>query len=368
VRFPVDKNAPPREVWRRPIGAGWSSFIAVGDYLFTQEQRGDEELVTCYEASTGAPVWKNAVQAAFKDSMGLGPRATPAYAGGRLYTQGCTGILQCLDAATGETLWRRDLKDDAERDVPMYGFCSSPLAAGPLVIAFAGRGEGNGLIAYDRITGEEAWRAGELGGGYCSPMIDVVCGAPQVVMASNGGLEAFAPETGNRLWAYAWKSAKYPRSVQPVVWNEEHVLLPATTGTGTRLVHVKAEESGWGADEVWTCEKFRPYFNNGVFHKGCYYGYDGERLACLDLETGERLWKGESFSGQLLLLADMDVLLVLSEEGEAAFVPAVPDGFSVTARFQAINGKTWNHPVIAHGRLYVRNAEEAACFELAGAE
>ena len=354
-----------RQAWRRPIGAGWSSFIAVGDYLFTQEQRGEEELVTCYEAATGEPVWKNAVQAVFDDAMGLGPRATPVYAEGRLYTQGCTGIVQCLDAATGETLWRHDLTEVAERDVPMYGFCSSPLVAGPLVIAFAGGGEGKCLLAYDRLTGEEAWRGGEFGGGYCSPILDAVRGVLQVVMASNAGLEAFVPETGDRLWAYAWKSEKYPRSVQPVVNNEEYVILPATTGTGTRLVHVTKEDFEWSSEEVWTCEKYRPYFNNGVLHKGHYYGYDGERLACLDVETGERLWKGESFSGQVLLIAEMDLLLVLSEKGEVAYVPAVPGGFSVTARFPAITGKTWNHPIIAHGRLYVRNAEEAACFELA---
>jgi len=365
VRFRIDKSAPPREIWRRPIGAGWSSFIAVGDYLFTQEQRGEEELVTCYQAATGEPVWNNSIQAVYDDSMGLGPRATPVYAEGRLYTQGCTGILQCLDATTGAGIWQRDLKKDAEMDVPTYGFCSSPLVAGHLLIVFTGGGEGECVIAYDGITGAEAWRGGELGGGYCSPMLDAVRGVPQVVMASNAGLEGFVAETGDRLWAYKWKSEKYPRSVQPFVYNQECVMLAATTGTGTRLVRVKEQDSEWTAEERWTCEKCRPYFNNGVFHEGHYYGYDGERLACLEVETGKRLWTGEPFSGQLLLIADMDMLLVLSEIGEVAFVPAVPGGFRVIARFQAIGGKTWNHPIIAHGRLFVRNAEEAACFELA---
>jgi outer membrane protein assembly factor BamB len=272
-----------------------------------------------------------------------------------------------LDAATGESIWQHDLKKEAERDVPMYGFCSSPLVAGQLVIVFAGGGEGKCVIAYDCATGAEAWRGGALGGGYCSPMLGAVRGVPQVVMASNAGLEALVPETGNRLWDYKWKSEKYPRSVQPFVYNQECVMLAATTGTGTRLVRVKEEGSEWTTEEIWACRKYRPYFNNGVFHEDHYYGYDGERLACLEVQTGERLWTGESFSGQLLLLADMDMLLVLSEEGEVVFVPAVPDRFGVTARFQAVVGKTWNHPIIAHGKLFVRNAEEAACFELVAA-
>ncbi len=365
VRFRIDASAPPRELWRREIGAGWSSLIAVGGYLFTQEQRGEEEWVTCYQAATGEPVWKNSVQAVFDDSMGLGPRATPAYGEGRLYTQGCTGILQCLDAATGKRIWQHDMKMAASKDVPMYGFCSSPLVVGNRLIVFANGGNGKCVIAYDCATGEEAWRGGALGGGHCSPILEAVHGVPQVVMTSNSGLEALLPETGEPLWAHAWKSRQYERSVQPFVYNEECVMIAATTGTGTRLVRVKNEDSRWTAEEAWTVKKYRPYFNNGVLHKGRYYGYDGERLACVDVETGERLWTGDPFSGQLMLIAEMDMLLILSEKGEVVFVPAVPGGFSVTARFQAISGKTWNHPIIAHGRLFVRNAEEAACFELA---
>jgi len=366
VRFAIDANMPPpRELWRREIGAGWSSFIAVGDYLFTQEQRGEEEWVTCYQAATGEPVWKSSVKAFFDSSMGLGPRATPAYAEGKLYTVGCTGIILCLDAATGEILWERDLKKDAEKDVPMYGFSSSPLVAGKLLLVFTGGGDGKCIIAYDCATGEEAWRGGTLGGGYCSPAIEVVQGVTQVLMGSSSGLEAFVPETGETLWSHHWKVEKYARSVQPFVQEGQLVMIASTTGTGTRLVRVNKKGAEWSTEEVWTTLKYRPYFNNGVLHNGHYYGYDSERVACLDVETGERIWTGERLSGQLLLIADMDLLLVLSEKGEVVFIPAVPDGFSVTARFQAISGKTWNHPIIARGRLIVRNAQEAACFELA---
>ena len=101
-----------------------------------------------------------------------------------------------------------------------------------------------------------------------------------------------------------------------------------------------------------------------MFHQGYAYGFDGDRFACMDLRTGERRWTGKRYDGQVVLIADMAVLLVLSEAGDVVLVPATPERFSEIAQFKALSGKTWNHPVVAHGKLFVRNAEEAACFEL----
>ena len=364
IRFSTDWSTPPKEVWRRNIGPAWSSFIAVGDYLFTQEQRGSEELVTCYNAATGDPVWQNQVEAQFDDSMGLGPRATPTFVDGKLYTQGGTGVLQCLDAATGNTLWKRDLTKDAERGVPGYGFCSSPLVANDLVIVFTLGGDGKSIIAYRRETGEPAWRAGHHTSGYCSPQLAVIQEVPQVLMVSDFGIQSFVPETGAALWEYPWGIKTNPRCTQPVEIGNKSVMFGATGTSGSCLLRIEKKDSGWTTQEKWMTKKFRPYFNDGVLHKGYYYGFDGERVACLDLDTGERRWEGNRYSGQLLLLADMDMLLILSEAGDVALVPATPERFSEVARFKALTGKTWNHPVVAHGKLFVRNSQEAACFEL----
>lgn len=364
VRFSTDWTTPPREVWRRPIGSAWSAFILVGEYLFTQEQRGEEELVTCYQADTGEPVWLNSINAKFEDGMGLGPRATPAYADGRLYTQGVTGVLQCIDAVTGSTLWKRDLTEDAERDVPTWGFVSSPLVVGELVITFTSGGDGKSVIACHRATGEIAWKAGHGASGYSSPHLGVVGGVEQVLMVSDFGIESIDPAQGARLWDNAWDIQTNPRCVQPVVVGGDRVMLGATGTSGSRLLQVSHQPGGWAAEELWTTRQMRPYFNDGALHKGYYYGYDGERVACLDVEQGKRLWAGERFSGQLLLVADMDVLLVLSEAGEVILIPATPEGYTETARFKALPGKTWNHPVIGKGRLFIRNAEEAVCYEL----
>lgn len=367
VRFADDwHNTPPREIWRREIGPGWSSFIAVGDYLFTQEQRGEEELVACYRADTGAPVWRNRVEALFEDAMGLGPRATPVFSEGYLYTQGGTGILQRLDAATGETLWRRDLTEDANRGVPGYGFASSPLVLSEHVVVFTGADDGNNVIAYDRATGDIAWSAGRRASGHCSPQLETLGNMPQILMASNFGMQAFNVENGNLLWEHHWDIRTNPRCVQPVVMDNEYVMFGGTGTSGSRLLHVTRDNNDWQVDEQWSTRQFRPYFNNGALHEDHYYGYDGDRVACLALRTGERQWSGERYGGQLLLVVDMDMLLILAESGDVALVRATPEQFQEVARFPALNGKTWNHPTIHGGRLYLRNSQEAACYELPG--
>ncbi|HNR37209.1 MAG TPA: PQQ-like beta-propeller repeat protein, partial [Candidatus Hydrogenedentes bacterium] len=364
VTFSTNWSTPPREVWRREVGPAWSSFIAVGDYLFTQEQAGQQELVTCYRAGTGEPVWINRIDARFEDTMGLGPRATPAFDRGRLYVQGGTGVLQCLDASTGAVVWRRELTKDAETGVPGYGFASSPLVVGDRVFVFSSGGEGKSVVAYDRTTGEVNWRAGHGTDSYASPHMAFVCGVSQIIMAGDFGMQAFVPETGATLWEYAWKVKTNPRCVQPLLVDNERVMLGATGTTGSRLLRIQQQEGKWNVREEWSSKQFRPYFNDGVKHKGDCYGFDGERFVCVDMKTGKRRWEGKRYSGQMLLLADMDVALILSEAGDVVLVQAIPDRFNEVARFKALAAKTWNHPVIAHGRLFVRNAEEAACFDL----
>ena len=364
VKFRADWTTPPRELWRKRVGVGWSSYIAVGDYLFTQEQRDGEELVTCCRADTGAEVWANRVQAHFENDMGNGPRATPAFDRGRLYTLGATGTLQCLDAATGKAVWTRDINADAQTGVPTWGFASSPLVAGGRLIVYTHGGDGKSLIAYDLATGEPAWKSGRGGGGYSSPQLSVLCDTPQLLMASEYGLQSFVPETGALLWEHSAAKEMNPRCAQPLVAGTDTVLLGSPAGVGARLFRIENKSGTWSAEETWTSKKFRPYFNDMVFHKGHVYGFDGDRFCCVDIATGETRWQGKRLGGQVLLLADMGMLLVITEKGEAVLIPATPDQCREVARFKALSGKTWNYPVVAHGRLFVRNAEEAACFEL----
>ena len=363
VRIETDwSKSPPVELWRRPIGPGWSSFAVAGDLLYTQEQRGDDEIVACYNAGTGEPLWQHRDAARFYESNGgAGPRGTPTLSNGRVYAFGATGILNVLDAGDGAVVWSRNVASDADAEVPGWGFASSPLVVDDVVIVAAS----GKLVAYDLATGEPRWFGPKGGGGYSSPHLLTIDGVEQVLLQNATGAASFAPADGTLLWEHPWPGF---RIVQPALIAEGDLLVSSSDAAGgisTRRIAVSHGAGGWNVEERWTSKGLKPYFNDVVVHEGHAFGFDGRILACIDLEDGKRKWKGGRYGhGQLVLLPDQDVLLVLSEEGELALVDAAPDQFRELARFPAIEGKTWNHPVLVGDLLFVRNGEEMAAFRL----
>jgi outer membrane protein assembly factor BamB len=364
----TDWKQPPPLVWRHRVGPGWSSFAVVGTHLYTQEQRGDDEAVVCYDADTGLELWSHKDPARFSEKMaGPGPRATPTFHQGKVYVQGAAGRLNCLDAATGKVEWTRDIVTDSGSKVPMWGFAASPLIVEGMVVVFAAGPDGKSVLAYHAASGEPAWKAGQGKFSYCSPHLARLGGSDQVLLASDQGLTAFEPRSGKILWEHDWQlSGDMARIVQPAVLNDSDVLIGTGFGQGTRRLHVTRQgKEDWYPQELWTSTAIRPYYNDMVVHQGHIYGFDSLLFTCVSLENGERKWRTRGYgNGQVLLLAEQDLLLVLTEFGEAALVEASPDGHKELGRFQAITGKTWNHPVVAHGRLYVRNGKEAACYQV----
>ena len=360
VRIETDwSRSPPLQLWRKPVGPGWSSFAVSGDLLYTQEQRGEEEVVACYNAAAGAPVWKHQDPCRFWESNGgAGPRATPTLNHGRLYTLGGTGMLNALDAANGSVLWSRNAASDTGAKLPMWGFAGSPLVISDLVIvATSGK-----LAAYDIATGQPRWFGPKGPEGYSSPQPLSTGGDTQILHLSGSGLASVSALDGKVLWEHAWKG--YP-IVQPAVSAEGDVFISVNEKDGIRRLSLTHSDAGWTVQTRWTSPGLKPYFNDFVLHKGHAFGFDRSILACIDLEEGKRKWKGGRYgNGQLILLADQDLLLVLSEEGEVALVAAGTEEFKELARFRALEGKTWNHPVLVGDRLLVRNAQEMAAFRL----
>ncbi len=364
VRIETDwSQSPPTELWRRPIGPGTSSFAVGGGLLYTQEQRGEDEVVAAYDLATGEPVWIHRDEARFDDPyVGVGPRATPTLAGGRIYALGATGILNALDARTGRVVWSRDAAADAGAKPPIWGFVSSPLALGDDVVVYT-----TALAAYDAATGEPRWSGAPSGGTYGSPQLTTVDGVAQIVLQRNAGATGFAPADGTLLWEHPWKGIGI---LQPAVTADGDLLVSmineGAMPMGLRRIAVAHGPDGWTVEERWASERLKPSFSSLVVHRNHAFGFDGSLLACVDVADGERAWKGGRYGhGTLLLLPDQDVLLVLSEKGELALVEATPDRFSELGRVPAIEGRTWNQPVLAGDVLLVRNGEEMAAFRLA---
>jgi outer membrane protein assembly factor BamB len=355
---------PPRQLWKVPVGPGWSSFAVAGHLLFTQEQRGPMEAVVCYDAASGREIWNHPYEARLEDPMGgPGPRATPTLANGGLFVTGATGVFLRLNPATGNVVWQKDLKELAGRETPMWGFSSSPLVVGSNVMVWAGGKDGKGLLAFDVETGASRWAAPTGNDSYSSPQLTTIAGEQLVLMPSNDGLVLVDPATGEVRLNYAWKFSGY-RALQPAVVGGDTVLLGTPMNAGTRAIRIKTANGKLAAEELWTTRNLKPDFSDMVTYQGYVYGNDGGFLVCLDLKTGDRKWKdGRYGKGQMLLLESAGLLLVAAEDGRVHLVRADPREFAEVNSFKALEGKTWNHPVVVGDKLYIRNSQEAAAFQ-----
>jgi outer membrane protein assembly factor BamB len=370
-RFSDDWKAnPPRELWRFAVGPAWSSFAVAEPFLVTQEQRGDAEFVVCYDANSGKEVWTREEKGRFFDSLGgLGPRATPTIHDGFVYSYSADGKLLKLDPKSGKPLWKVNLCDVAKVKPPMWGFSSSPLGYGDTVIVYAGNeaGEEGHLYAFRCADGEVAWTAKAGKFSYASAQTVDLLGTQYLALLSEKGLHLYQPESGEAVLDYEWPHSGY-RALQPQVVDGDKIVIPTGLGSGTRLVQAAIKDDKLQLDEVWTSLDMKPDYNDLLVHEGHIYGFDNNIFACISLADGKRRWKGGRYEkGQAILLAASDLIIVVSERGDLVLLRATPDKLQQLAKIPSMHGKTWNHPVVVGDRLYLRNAEEAVCYQLATA-
>ncbi len=354
---------PPKELWRHPVGDAWSSFSIVGHRLFTQEQRGPLECVVSYDADSGVELWRHEDTARYETAQGgIGPRATPTVTEDAVFAVGATGILNALNPVTGEKIWQRNICTDAGSKMIEWGMSGSPLIYENTVIVDAGGHENKAVIAYDRATGNIVWASGNHKAGYATPQLRTLGGTLQLLVFHGDGLQGLDPPNGTLLWEYPWTNQYKVNVAQPLLF-ENQIFLSSGYDSGCVLIDPLQLKDGCPA-EVWPRNRnMKLKFNEAVQRGDHVYGLDDGILACIDVNTGKRTWKGGRYRyGQILLWGDK--LIVQAEAGYVAVVEAAPTEFRDVTRLEALHDRTWNMPMINRNRLYTRNASEAVCYEL----
>ena len=354
---------PPEILWRQNVGPAWSGFAVVGVMAVTQEQHGDEEIVIARALLTGREVWRHADKARYNTVIaGEGPRATPTISEGRVFTVGATGILNCLDLATGRRLWSRNLIAEGAK-MAQWGCASSPLLVGELVVVHGGEDAPKSLEAFQIADGKPAWSASGLSPSYASPITATLADVPQVLAFNDGSVAAHDPATGKLLWQKSWGNGNVVCS-SPVVVSSNRVLFSSGYGVGAELLEISRNDVGkMSVNSIWKSMRMKAKFSHLFARDGFLYGLDDGIFACVNLADGSLRWKeGRYGHGQGLLVGEN--YLLMAESGELVLLKPTPDAPNELARFRVFNSKTWNPPALVGDLLFVRNDQEAACVRL----
>jgi outer membrane protein assembly factor BamB len=384
---------PPKELWRHPCGAGYSSFAVVGPYALTLEQRGPNEAVVCYDAASGQQLWVHEYPAAFDEAMGgPGPRSTPTVHDDAVYTFGAFGDLCCVGLVDGKLRWHVNSLEQFQTPNTIWAMTSSPLIDQNRVIINIGGRSGNGLVAYDLQKGSVIWHgkglsdplptksfktgvaavsaAGKSVPGYSSPMLATLHGLEQILIFDGTAIRGLNRDDGAQFWSFPFEAGDNVSVAQPVVFPDGRIFIAASYGKGAVMLQVQHENHGWSVEELWSNLNMRCKFTSPVLFENNLYGLDEGLMVCLNPADGKRRWKGGKSGlrgryghGQILLTNGQ--ILVLSESGEAVLLQASPGALEELTSMRVLpEGKTWNPPVLVRGRLYVRNASEMACYDL----
>ena len=376
----LSRTLPPPLVWEFPKGTSYSSPAIAGDRLLFIHRLGNEEIVECMDAATGASRWQFKYGTAFEDRYGYnnGPRSSPVIDSARVYTLGAEGKLHCFDLSSGKVLWRRDLAAEYKVPQDFFGTSGTPLVEGRLLIINVGAPGGPCVVALDTSTGKEVWRAGNAWGpSYASPVPAVVHGKRRVFvfaggesMPPAGGLMSIDPASGKVDFSFPWRSRSY-ESVNascPVVFDDK-VFISASYRTGGALVQINQD---FTHKVLWTTQEFGLHFSTPIYRDGYLYGFDGRNepdasLACMEAATSKIVWRevpewpetlgGRSqtlstFRGSLLAVDGN--YLCLGELGHLLWLDLTPKGYRQLSRawlFQA--RESWTLPVLSRGLLYV---------------
>lgn len=349
----------PRKLWTKPVGVGYSSMAVADGRVYTMGNVENKDVVSCFNAETGELEWKHEYACAAKDPNGYhGTRGTPTVDGDRVYTLSRHGHLFCLDAKTGKVKWEKNLISDLGGKAIQHsgtregwGYAASPLVEKDLLLVEPG-GDGASVVALDKNTGKVVWKNGKDVAGYASFVAFDLDGERCFTHFAADHFVLRKMKDGSELWRHPWKTSYGVNAATPIVHDNKIFL---SSGYSFGCAQLKATKSG--AEEVWRNKNMRNHVNSCVLIDGYLYGFDESELKCLDWNTGEVKWAARGYGKGSLMAAD-GKLILFSQNGKVGVAEASPAAFKEISSFQVLQGKdTWANPVLANGRIYVRNLD-----------
>ena len=359
--------AGPEVVWSYKVGQGYAGAAVAKGKCVIFHRVGNEDLIEALDAVTGKPVWKVATRTDYSDPLGKGdgPRAVPTIADGRVFALAANGVLTAVTLDDGKKLWAVDLLAKYEVPASYFGVGTAPLVVGDRVLVNVG-GEGAGVVALDVKTGKELWKASNDRASYASPVFAKLDGVDMALFFTRNGLLSLDPETGKERFSMRWR-ARIDASVNaasPLVIGDQ-LFLTASYGTGAILLDVKKDgvKEVWKSDRVLSC-----HFNSPVVVGEQMYGVqgrqeEGAKLRCIDWKTGKIRWTQDGFGCGSLIAVDR-VLVGMTEGGELLLLRANAEKYEELGRASVLKAGVRAHIALANGRLYGRDAEKLACWNL----
>ena len=351
----------PKVLWHIPLGDGYSGISIAQGKVYTMSAEGSDEYVICLDTSNGKEVWRFRSGTKFTEQRGDGPRSMPTVHGDSVFALGAEGKLYALDAGDGTKLWAHNFVEEFGSSIPTWGFSSSPLIEGNLVLVEAGGKDGKSIVAFDKKSGDVVWTTHTDEVGYSSPIAIDFDGTRQIIFLTSKTLLSVAPEDGQIYWKYAW-----PEGINiatPIFIPDDKIFISASYDKGAVLLKMVADEDGIGIEEIWKSRVMKNHFNSSVLQGDYLYGFDNAILTCIEVNTGEEQWRQRGFEKGSLLLADGH-LIILGEGGKLALAEANPTEYREKALFQLFDDKCWTVPTLAGGRLYLRTQKEMVCLDL----
>ena len=356
--------------WKATVGLGHASPVVAGDRVFVFAREGAEEVASAFDLASGRRLWRQAYPAPYTMnqaavSHGPGPKATPAVAGGRLYTFGISGIASCFDAATGAVVWQRTFKEHRAGS-PDYGAAVSPVVDdGRVVLSVGGPGDGS-LQSLDAATGATRWAWKGDGPGYASPVVAELDGVRQLVVATQGQVAGVDARSGAPLWTLPLRTPYDQNAVTAVVANG--VVVYSGLDQGVHAVRPRRQGARWTAEAVWQNDEVSLYMSSPVLDGTRLFAFSHKKkgeFVCLDAATGRLLWRSEGRQGENAALVSVGRdLLALKDDAELVVLKMDGPGFTPVATYTVADGATWAHPVPTARGVLVKDVDSLALLRL----